>query len=177
MRLRNGGYFLTADDAEGLVLRPDSTTDDATPNPNGVAAQNLLRLAVLAGDDDWRARADRLFDGLLPLAAGNLFGHTALLNALDMRLRAAEIVVTGAGERAAELAARRAAASVRRAHRAARADRRGAAALASRARQGRRRARGRRLHLRRRALLAAGDGAGEGGGGGQGDEGVIGSRA
>ena len=31
----NGGYFLTADDAEGLVLRPDATTDDATPNPNG----------------------------------------------------------------------------------------------------------------------------------------------
>ena len=99
----NGGYFLTADDAEGLVLRPDSTTDDATPNPNGVAAQNLVRLALFAGDDDWRARADRLFDGLLPVAAGNLFGHTALLNALDMRLRAAEIVVTGAGERSAEL--------------------------------------------------------------------------
>ena len=95
----NGGYFLTADDAEGLVLRPDATTDDATPNPNGVAAQNLLRLAVLTGDDEWRARADRLFDGLLPLAAGNLFGHASLLNALDMRLRAAEIVVTGEGER------------------------------------------------------------------------------
>jgi uncharacterized protein YyaL (SSP411 family) len=99
----NGGYFLTADDAEGLVLRPDSTTDDATPNPNGVAAQNLVRLAALAGDDDWRTRTDALFDGLLPLTAGNMFGHAALLNALDMRLRAAEIVVTGEGERAAEL--------------------------------------------------------------------------
>jgi uncharacterized protein YyaL (SSP411 family) len=99
----NGGYFLTADDAEGLVLRPDSTTDDATPNPNGVAAQNLVRLATLSGDDDWRARTDRLFDGLSPVAAGNLFGHTALLNALDMRLRVAEIVVTGAGDRSAEL--------------------------------------------------------------------------
>ena len=41
-----GGYFLTADDAEGLVVRPSATTDDATPNPNALAAQNLVRLAV-----------------------------------------------------------------------------------------------------------------------------------
>ena len=91
----SGGYFLTADDAEGLVVRPGATTDDATPNANALAAQNLVRLAVLTGDDAWRTRVDRLFDGLLPVAAQNLFGHVALLNALDLRLRAAEIVVTG----------------------------------------------------------------------------------
>jgi hypothetical protein len=90
-----GGYFLTADDAEGLVVRPNSTLDDATPNPNAVAAQNLVRLAVLAGDDAWREAADRLFDGIVPIAAENLFGHAALLNALDLRLCAAEIVVVG----------------------------------------------------------------------------------
>lgn len=89
----NGGYFLTADDAEGLIVRPISTHDDAIPNPNGVAAQNLIRLAVLAGDDAWRERADILFDGLMPIAASNLFGHLSLLNALDLRLRAAEIVI------------------------------------------------------------------------------------
>ena len=44
-------YYLTAADAEGLVVRPAATTDDATPNHNGVAAQNLIRLALLAGDD------------------------------------------------------------------------------------------------------------------------------
>ena len=90
-----GGYYLTADDAEGLLLRPHSTTDDATPNPNAVAAQNLVRLAVLAGDDTWRERADKLIEGVLAGAGSNLFGHVATLNALDLRLRAAEIVVTG----------------------------------------------------------------------------------
>jgi uncharacterized protein YyaL (SSP411 family) len=90
-----GGYYLTADDAQGLLLRPHSTIDDATPNPNAVAAQNLVRLAVLSGDDQWRARADRLFDGVLSAAESNLFGHVALLNALDLRLRGAEIVATG----------------------------------------------------------------------------------
>jgi uncharacterized protein len=93
---QTGGYFLTAADAEGLVVRPHSTMDDATPNPNAIAAQNLVRLAVLAGDDAWRSAADRLFDGLLPIAGENLFGHAALLNALDLRLRAAEIVIVGA---------------------------------------------------------------------------------
>ena len=100
-----GGYFLTADDAEGLVVRPNASADEATPNPNAVAAQNLVRLAVHSGNDTFRARADRLFDGLLPLASENVFMHLALLNAVDLRLRAAEIVVAGTGPRAGELAA------------------------------------------------------------------------
>ncbi|MFL5066921.1 MAG: thioredoxin domain-containing protein [Xanthobacteraceae bacterium] len=95
-----GGYYLTADDAEGLVVRPHSIMDDATPNPNAVTAQNLVRLAALTGDDTWRSATDRLFDRLIPIAAENLFGHMALLNALDFRLRPTEIVVTGTGERA-----------------------------------------------------------------------------
>jgi hypothetical protein len=89
------GYYLTAADAEGLVLRPHSTADDATPNHNAVAAQNLVRLAALTGDQQWRTKADRLFDGILSAASQNLFGHVALLNALDLRLRGAEIVITG----------------------------------------------------------------------------------
>jgi uncharacterized protein YyaL (SSP411 family) len=90
-----GGYYLTADDAEGLVVRPDSTIDEATPNPNGVAAQNLVRLAILTGDEIWRERADILFDGLLPAAADSMYLHASLLNALDLRLRAVEIVAVG----------------------------------------------------------------------------------
>ncbi len=91
----NGGYFLTADDAEGLVVRPASTTDDAIPNPNGIAAQNLVRLAALTGDAKWREQADRLFDGVLAGAGDSLLQHAELLNALDLRLHGAEIVVTG----------------------------------------------------------------------------------
>ncbi len=89
------GYYLTADDAEALIVRPDSTIDEATPNPNGVAAQNLIRLAVLTGDDHWRRQADALFDGLLPRAAQNLYLHTSLANALDLRLRGVEVAAIG----------------------------------------------------------------------------------
>jgi uncharacterized protein YyaL (SSP411 family) len=100
---QTGGYFLTADDAQGLVVRPQSASDDATPNPNAVAAQNLVRLAGFSGQHAWLDQVDRLFDGLLPQASENLFMHVALLNALDLRLRNAEIVVTGTGERAKAL--------------------------------------------------------------------------
>ena len=91
----NGGYYLTAADAEGLVVRPASTSDEATPNPNSIAAQNLVRLAALTGDVTWRTKADALFDGVLAAGADNLFQHAALLNALDLRLNGAEIVITG----------------------------------------------------------------------------------
>jgi uncharacterized protein YyaL (SSP411 family) len=96
----NGGYYLTANDAEGLVVRPDSTIDEAIPNPAGLAAQNLVRLAILTGDDIWRERADILFDGLLPIAAESMYLHASLINALDLHLRALAIVAVGpqAGE-------------------------------------------------------------------------------
>ena len=55
-----------------------------------------IHVAVLTGDNAYRARTDRLFDGLIPLATVNLLIHTTLLSALDLRLRHAEIVVTGA---------------------------------------------------------------------------------
>src|SRR5262249_54450954 len=53
--------------------------------------------AALAGDDTWRDKADRLIAAVAPLIAENLYMHMAMLNAIDLRLRGAEIVVTGQG--------------------------------------------------------------------------------
>ena len=147
-RCGHGTYYLTAADAEGLVIRPASTADEATPNHNAVAAQNLIRLAVLAGDDQWREKADRLIAAIAPQAVENLYMHMALLNAVDLRLRAAEIVVTGEGPRADALlaAARRPAAA--RPHRAPCRRRWRSAGAASCARQDRGGKRTRSLHLR-----------------------------
>ena len=100
-----GGYYLAADDAVDLVVRPSPTTDDAIPNAIAIVARNLVRLAIFTGHHDWRDQADRLFEGVLSRADENLFGHLALLNALDFRLRAAEIVVTGSDRQATELLA------------------------------------------------------------------------
>jgi uncharacterized protein YyaL (SSP411 family) len=77
--------------------------DDAIPNHVGLTAQNLARLAVLTGDERWRRQLDTLFARMLPIAAANMFGHLSLLNALDLYLAGAEIVVTGQGENAEAL--------------------------------------------------------------------------
>jgi uncharacterized protein YyaL (SSP411 family) len=91
----DGSYFLAADDAEAVVLRLRPSEDDATPNAQGITAQNLIRLSVLTSEDRYREQADRLITALSPLAAANLFAHAALLNAIDLRLHAAEIVCVG----------------------------------------------------------------------------------
>lgn len=105
----DGGYYLTADDAEGLLVRPQATADDAVTNPQALIARNLVQLATLTGDDAYLARADQLFAGLLPRAAPQIYGHAGLLNALDTRLRGAQIVIIGDGPEADALfdAARR----------------------------------------------------------------------
>jgi uncharacterized protein YyaL (SSP411 family) len=99
----SGGYFLSAEDAKDLVVRPSSTSDDAIPNPNAVAAENLVRLAICCDDEAWRTKADRVLEGILSRAHDNLFAHIALLNALDLRLRAAEIIVKGSDTQANDL--------------------------------------------------------------------------
>jgi hypothetical protein len=96
----HGGYYLTADDAEGLIVRPHSTADDAIPNHDGLIAQNLVRLAALTGATKWRDFIDNLFAALLPSATENGFGQLSLMNALDLRLSGTEIVVVGEGTQA-----------------------------------------------------------------------------
>lgn len=101
----HGGYYLTADDAEGLIIRPHATVDDATPNHTGLIAQNLVRLAVLTGNETWRRKIHSLFATMLSKAAENVFGHLSILNALDLFLTGAEIVVVGEGAEADALLA------------------------------------------------------------------------
>ena len=44
-----GGYFMTADDAEALIVRPKELYDGAIPSGNSVQMLNLLKLARLTG--------------------------------------------------------------------------------------------------------------------------------
>ncbi|MDQ0396059.1 thioredoxin domain-containing protein [Labrys monachus] len=101
-----GGYFLTASDAAGLIVRPRSTLDDAVPNANGMMADDLVRLAALTGDERWLTRADEVLAGLSPSIAANIFGHCSLLNALDLRLGGLEVIVVGEGPGADALLAK-----------------------------------------------------------------------
>jgi uncharacterized protein len=87
------GYFLSADDAEALIIRPRSTTDEATPSATSVMAANLVRLWRLTGEDSYRASVDAIMDSSGAAAATNLFASAGLLNALDFRLGAVDLVI------------------------------------------------------------------------------------
>jgi uncharacterized protein YyaL (SSP411 family) len=91
----HGGYYFAATDSGALIVRTDSTRDDALPNPNAMIAQNLVRLAALTGLYSYRERADAMLQGIAADATANLFGHASYLSAIDSRLRLTEIVVTG----------------------------------------------------------------------------------
>ncbi|HZP21166.1 MAG TPA: thioredoxin domain-containing protein [Bauldia sp.] len=87
------GYFLSADDAEALILRPRSDHDEATPAATGLMARNLLRLWRLTGNDAWRADADAIIEAAGATVAENLFAAVGLLSSLDFRLGVTDIVI------------------------------------------------------------------------------------
>lgn len=88
-----GGWFLTADDAEALIIRPASVKDEATPNPNAVAIETLLKLAVLTGDDTHARRAEAALRGLSGAILDDIFSTASLSNALDLALGLIEVVL------------------------------------------------------------------------------------
>ena len=79
----NGGYFLTADDAETLLLRDKPSDDGPTPSGNSMAALAWLRLAVLTGDDRHRAAAETALRAFAAPLAARPAGIEYMLHALD----------------------------------------------------------------------------------------------
>jgi uncharacterized protein YyaL (SSP411 family) len=92
----SGGFFTTGSDAEALIVRPQDFFDNATPSENSLAADGLLRLAALTGDESLEASPRRLLAQLAPLASrhGSSFGF--LLGAYERAITAPiEIALIG----------------------------------------------------------------------------------
>ena len=90
-----GGYFLTADDAEALIIRTKSAADHATPAGNGVAADVLARLYYVTGKEAYRERAEAVISAFSGEVSENLFPFATLLNASETLQRAMQIVIVG----------------------------------------------------------------------------------
>ncbi len=92
----DGGLFQTGADAEPLVLRPKELVDNAVPAGNSLAADALVRLAKLTGDDRY---AETGRSALRPVAgaaarAPTGFGHA--LGVIDFALaRVREVAIVG----------------------------------------------------------------------------------
>jgi uncharacterized protein YyaL (SSP411 family) len=93
-----GGFFLTADDGEDLIVRPKEMSDGALPSGNSVQFANLLRLARLTGRTAYEERADALARWAGRQARSRPTGFTALLAGLEFALGdAREVVFAGEG--------------------------------------------------------------------------------
>ena len=102
---KDGGYFFTADDAEGLIVRRRDATDQATPAGNAVAAGALARLWFLTGKEDYRERAEATIAAFAGEIARNFFPLPSLLNANQFLQHGVQIVLAGDADKIAPLRA------------------------------------------------------------------------
>ncbi len=100
---QDGGYFFTADDAEGLIVRRRDATDHATPAGNAVIAGVLARLWFVTGKDDYRARAEETVSAFAGEIARNFFPLPTLLNANQFLQHGVQIVLAGDADKIAPL--------------------------------------------------------------------------
>ncbi len=94
----NGGFYLTAHDAEELIDRPKESYDGAIPSGNSVAAMVLETLARLTGEQKWRKAADRQMRFMAGRAEEHPAGHTFALLAMGKALSPGrELIVCSEG--------------------------------------------------------------------------------
>ncbi len=90
----SGGFFVTADDAEALLLRQKEIYDGALPSGNSVAALDLVRIAGLTLREDFRKEVERLFAAFAGEVSQHPAAYTQMLTAFDYFLGPSrEIVV------------------------------------------------------------------------------------
>jgi len=77
----SGGLYLTAHDAEALLVRPMEAWDGALPSGNAVAASNMLRLARMSSSSELEVAADKIFKAFSALLMQAPVGVIHMLSA------------------------------------------------------------------------------------------------
>jgi len=90
---KDGGFFLTAKNAEHLIYRPKETYDGAIPSGNSVAGYCLMKLAKLTGDAQLEEIAASQLEFLAAAVKGYPAGYSFALMALMLALYPAQEIV------------------------------------------------------------------------------------
>ncbi|HEX6655629.1 MAG TPA: thioredoxin domain-containing protein, partial [Candidatus Limnocylindria bacterium] len=105
----SGTLFDTADEHDRAVARPRSLQDNATPSANAVAADVMLRLALLTGEADYDRRARSILRAVQPVLDRQPSAFGRFLSAADRALaEPIDVVVAGEPDGADAVALRRA---------------------------------------------------------------------
>ncbi len=89
-----GGFFMSADDGEALLVREKPDRDGAEPSGNAVHTETLYRIAALADDDGRRRRADRALRALAGVLNTTPLALPEMVAALELDQAGREIVVS-----------------------------------------------------------------------------------
>ena len=93
---RGRGFFFTGKSHERLISRAKPIFDGSIPSGNAMAAQLMLRLSVVTGEDRYRGYAEKILASYYHAMESQPFGFAHLLCALDSYVNgASEIVIVG----------------------------------------------------------------------------------
>ncbi len=92
----NGGFYMTARDAQTLITRPKEIYDGAIPSGNSASALALLRLHALTGEEGFYASASRIFACFSGVISQAPSAYTSALCAYDFyREGATQVALSG----------------------------------------------------------------------------------
>lgn len=90
-----GGFYLTAEDGEQLIVRTKETYDGAMPSGNSAAARGLHQLAQITGERKWQEVLDKQLRYLAGAMERYPSGHSyALLTMMNVLYPSKELVCT-----------------------------------------------------------------------------------
>ena len=93
---KNGGFYFTADDGEGLIARQKEIYDGAMPSGNSIAMLNLLRLGRITANPGLEEKAARIGRAFFENVRQSPSAYTQLMIAVDFAVGPSyEVVITG----------------------------------------------------------------------------------
>jgi len=91
-----GGFFITSDDAENILIRKKDIYDGAVPSGNAVAMLNLIRLGKITADPELERKAEATGQAFSRIVGQAPAGYTMLMSALDFTIGPSnEVVIAG----------------------------------------------------------------------------------
>lgn len=91
-----GGFFITSENSENILIRKKDIYDGAVPSGNSVSMLNLIRLGKIKADPELERKAEAIgqaFSGAIELAPA---GYAMFMSSLDFALGPSyEIVIAG----------------------------------------------------------------------------------
>ncbi|MFX1466662.1 MAG: thioredoxin domain-containing protein, partial [Promethearchaeota archaeon] len=91
-----GGFYLTPDDGEELLVRQKAIYDGAIPSGNSAAMLNLIRLSRIAADEDFDERASKIGKAFSKNVKDSPAAHCQLMVALDFAIGPSyQVIIAG----------------------------------------------------------------------------------